>query len=37
MIEHVNVQQLARLDDLARHRHVFYTYMENVVWESLMV
>jgi hypothetical protein len=35
VIEHVDLEQLAGLYDFARHRHIFYIYVENVVWESL--
>jgi len=35
MIEYVNIQEFACVDDLARDGYILYTYMENVVWESL--
>jgi hypothetical protein len=31
MIEHVDIQQLAGFDELARDVNVFYTYMENLL------
>jgi hypothetical protein len=37
MIEHVNIENFPGLHNLARDRDILYTYMENVVWESLMV
>ena len=35
MIQHVDIEKFAGSYDFAGHCHILYTYMENVVWESL--
>jgi len=37
VIEQIQVEDFACTADFTRNRDILYTYMENVVWESLMV
>jgi len=37
VIKQIQVKDFAGSVDFASHGNILYTYMENVVWESLMV